>query len=204
MKSEDAELGVIKSLGENNGESNIDNAYFELTELLSELTEYHLSQDIDCKQIEAILSRRDMSRRDDIQKSRLVNDFHHAHDAYLNIVVGNVYYVKFTQNPLNFIKKDYDKYKEDYNLSKMFDWDVKRNGEVAWIAQRKDGAAGTITTVKRMLSRNTPLMTRYSFDGKGGLTNETLYSAKKAKGEGYIPFKSWNILINSFLRYHII
>ena len=128
--------------------------------------------------------------RDDIQKSRLVNDFHHAHDAYLNIVVGNVYYVKFTQNPLNFIKKDYDKYKEDYNLSKMFDWDVKRNGEVAWIAQRKDGAAGTITTVKRMLSRNTPLMTRYSFDGKGGLTNETLYSAKKAKGEGYIPFKS--------------
>lgn len=128
--------------------------------------------------------------RDDIPKSRLVNDFHHAHDAYLNIVVGNVYYVKFTQNPLNFIKKDYDKYKEDYNLSKMFDWDVKRNGEVAWIAQRKDGEAGTITTVKRMLSRNTPLMTRYSFDGKGGLTNETLYSAKKAKGEGYIPFKS--------------
>lgn len=62
--------------------------------------------------------------RDDIPKSRLVNDFHHAHDAYLNIVVGNVYYVKFTQNPLNFIKKDYDKYKEDYNLSKMFDWDV--------------------------------------------------------------------------------
>lgn len=62
--------------------------------------------------------------------------------------------MKFTQNPLNFIKKDYDKYKEDYNLSKMFDWDVKRNGEVAWIAQRKDGEAGTITTVKRMLSRN--------------------------------------------------
>ena len=33
-------------------------------------------------------------------------------------------------------------------------------------------------------------MTRYSFEGKGGLANETLYSAKKAKGEGYIPFKS--------------
>lgn len=40
----------------------------------------------------------------DIPKSRLINEFHHAHDAYLNIVVGNVYYVKFTQNPLNFIK----------------------------------------------------------------------------------------------------
>ncbi len=56
--------------------------------------------------------------------------------------------------------------------------------------RRKDGEAGTIATVKKVLGRNTPLMTRYSFEGKGGLTNETLYSAKKAKEEGYIPFKS--------------
>ena len=63
----------------------------------------------------------------------------------------------------------------------MFDWDVERNGEVAWIAQKKDGEAGTIATVKKVLGRNTPLMTRYSFEGKGGLANETLYSAKKAK-----------------------
>ncbi len=128
----------------------------------------------------------------DIPKSRLINEFHHAHDAYLNIVVGNVYYVKFTQNPLNFIKNDYDrdKVKNNYNLSKMFDWDVKRNDEVAWVAQKKGGDAGTIATVKKMLERNTPLMTRYSFEGKGRLTKETLYSAKKAKEEGYIPFKS--------------
>ena len=128
----------------------------------------------------------------DIPKSRLINEFHHAHDAYLNIVVGNVYYVKFTQNPLNFIKNDYDrdKVKNNYNLSKMFDWDVKRNDEVAWVAQKKGGDAGTIATVKKMLERNTPLMTRYSFEGKGRLTKETLYSAKEAKEEGYIPFKS--------------
>lgn len=128
----------------------------------------------------------------DIPKSRLINEFHHAHDAYLNIVVGNVYYVKFTQNPINFIKNYYDrdKVKNNYNLSRMFDWDVQRNGEIAWIAQKKDGNAGTIATVKKMLSRNTPLMTRYSFEGKGGLTNETLYSAQKAKDEGYIPFKA--------------
>ena len=53
----------------------------------------------------------------------------------------------------------------------MFDWDVKRNGEVAWISQKKDGEAGTIVTVKKMLGRNTALMTRYSFEGKGGLAN---------------------------------
>ena len=41
-------------------------------------------------------------------KCREVNDLHHAKDAYLNIVVGNCYYVKFTANPLNFIKKNQD------------------------------------------------------------------------------------------------
>lgn len=32
-----------------------------------------------------------------IYKSRIVNDLHHAHDAYLNIVVGNVWYNIFTK-----------------------------------------------------------------------------------------------------------
>lgn len=128
----------------------------------------------------------------EIPKSRLINDFHHAHDAYLSIVVGNVYYVKFTQNPINFIKNAYNKdsSKNNYNLTRMFDWDVKRRDEVAWIAQNKNGTVGTIAIVKKMLKRNTPLMTRLSYEGKGGLTKETLYSAEKAKGEGYIPFKS--------------
>ena len=39
-------------------------------------------------------------------KSRLVNDYHHAQDAYLNIIVGNVYFMKFTRNPMNFVKKE--------------------------------------------------------------------------------------------------
>ena len=128
----------------------------------------------------------------ELPKSRLINEFHHAHDAYLNIVVGNVYFVKFTQNPLNFISKEYNQNKEKnrYNLSRMFDWDVVRGEEVAWRAQKEDGQAGTIATVKKVLAKNTPLMTRYNFEGHGGLANETLYSAKKAKGEGYIPLKS--------------
>ena len=36
----------------------------------------------------------------DLIKNRLINDFHHANDAYLNVVVGNTYYVKFTKNPI--------------------------------------------------------------------------------------------------------
>ena len=31
-------------------------------------------------------------------KVREMNDLHHAKDAYLNIVVGNTYFVKFTKD----------------------------------------------------------------------------------------------------------
>ncbi len=125
-------------------------------------------------------------------KSRIVNDFHHAQDAYLNIVVGNVYFVKFTNNPLNFIKKEYakDTKANHYNLDKMFDWDVKRNSEVAWVAQKENGDPGTISTVKKMMAKNTPILTRRSFEAHGGIADQTLYSAKKATGEVYIPLKS--------------
>lgn len=129
-----------------------------------------------------------------IVKCRSVNEFHHAHDAYLNIVVGNVYYVKFTQNPLHFIKKEYgkDANKHSYHLGRMFDWDVIRGEEVAWIGPVENGHPGTIVTVKEMLDKNTPLMTRRSFEQHGAIANETLYSARKAKAspENYISLKS--------------
>lgn len=125
-------------------------------------------------------------------KCRSINEFHHAHDAYLNIVVGNVYYVKFTQNPLNYIKKEYRNNEERYryNLNRMFDWDVVRSGEVAWIGPRKGGAPGTIAVVKKTLEKNTPCMTRRNFEGHGAIANETLYSKKKASPDKYIPLKN--------------
>lgn len=126
-------------------------------------------------------------------KCRSVNDFHHAHDAYLNIVVGNVYFTKFTQDPLNFIKNDYgnDKKKYHYHLSRMFDRDVTRNGEIAWVGA-KDNKGGTIVTVKEMLRKNTPLMTRRNFIGHGAIANETLYGKQKANSDKYIPLKLKN------------
>ena len=138
-----------------------------------------------------------------IVKSRLVNDFHHAHDAYLNIVVGNVYYVKFTQNPMNFIKNEYalDQKTNKYHLSRMFDWDVVRGNETAWIGPRKDGLQGTITTVKAMLSKNTPLMTRRNFEAHGAIANETLYGKKKATPEAYIPLKSKDSCLSNVQKY---
>ena len=144
----------------------------------------------------------DFRRDNGFVKSRLVNDFHHAQDAYLNIVVGNVYYTKFTKNPWKFIKKDFDKdrNKNGYNLAKMFDRDVVRGDDIAWIAA-KDDRQGTIETVRKMMRKNTPLMTRMNFEQHGGIANATLYSAKKAKVENYIPLKSSDTKLGDVTKY---
>lgn len=86
----------------------------------------------------------------ELMKVREMNDLHHAKDAYLNIVVGNSYYVKFTQNAAWYIKENPGR---TYNLEEMFKpkkrgrvaRDIVRNGEIAW----KAGEKGTIITVKR-------------------------------------------------------
>ena len=144
----------------------------------------------------------DFRRDNGFLKSRLVNDFHHAQDAYLNIVVGNVYYTKFTKNPWNFIRKDYEKNKEKnhYNLAKMFEWNVVRGSETAWFANGKDGEE-TITTVRKMMQKNTPLMTRMNFEQHGGIADATLYSAKVAKTESYLPLKSANKRMSDVKKY---
>ena len=144
----------------------------------------------------------DFRRDNGFLKSRLVNDFHHAQDAYLNIVVGNVYHTKFTKNPWNFIRKDYEKDKEKnrYNLARMFEWDVIRGCETAWIAKRKD-EKGTIATVRKMMQKNTPLLTRMNFEQHGGIANATLYSAKKAKPENYLPLKTSDTRMKDVTKY---
>lgn len=133
----------------------------------------------------------DFRRDNGMTKCRIINEFHHAKDAYLNIVVGNVYYTKFTQNPLRFITEEYakDKEKNNYHLDKVFDFKVQRQGYVAWIPAKK-GEEGTIKTVRKIMSKNTPIMTRQSFENKGELYNQTLYSKHLAKQENYVPIKS--------------
>lgn len=126
-------------------------------------------------------------------KVRNVNDFHHAQDAYLNIVVGNAYCVKFTQNPINFIKdcvRDEKKYA--YNLGRMFEKDISRSGKTAWNAPTDENHnTGTIVTVKKMMTKNTPLVTRMNFERHGGLTRkETIYGKNVAKMDAYYPLKT--------------
>ena len=119
-------------------------------------------------------------RRNNIHmlKSRRVNDYHHAKDAYLNIVVGDVYNAKFTSNPLAWMKENY---KTNYSINRVFDYDVYRGKTLVWEAADKDtGKQGTIVTVRRTMQQNNILYTEHTYCGKGELFNATI--AKKGSG----------------------
>lgn len=105
-----------------------------------------------------------------MEKCRSVNDYHHAKDAYLNIVVGNVYDVKFTKDYGRFIHS-----KEKYNLRRLYDFDVQRNGIVAW----KAGEGGTRSTVLKYMRRNNILFTKRQYVASGALFNDNLVKAKE-------------------------
>lgn len=104
-------------------------------------------------------------------KCREVNDLHHAKDAYLNIVVGNVYKTKFTDRFFLNIRK------ENYSLKKVFDRDTPG----AWKA---DGTS--IATVKKYMAKNNPIITRMPRETKGALFGLMPVSRENAK----IPLKA--------------
>lgn len=106
-------------------------------------------------------------------KCRELNDFHHAKDAYLNIVVGNVYNTCYTKP--HFIS---DLRVGKASLNKMFDYDT----ENAWMA--KDNKS--IDIVWKTMAKNNIRFTRYSYKQKGGLFDQLLLK----KGKGQVPIKA--------------
>lgn len=107
-------------------------------------------------------------------KVREMNDYHHAKDAYLNIVVGNAYFVKFTSNPIHFIKENPGR---SYNLKKMFEQErIERNGEIAW-----EGGNGTIVTVRKFMEKNNILVTRRSYEATGALFDQQIVKKEKVR-----------------------
>ena len=124
-------------------------------------------------------------------KVRELNDLHHAKDAYLNIVVGNTYFIKFTKNAAWFVKENPGR---SYNLEKMFtSKDISRNGETAW----KAGENGTIRTVRKTMDKNNVLVTRKSYEAKGGLFDQQIMK----KGKGQIPIKSSDNRLGDIQKY---
>lgn len=114
----------------------------------------------------------------DMLKCREINDLHHAKDAYLNIVLGNVYNVKFTKNPINFIRELKINNENGYSmkLTSLLKHNICRGNQTAWIGTKnKDGAENpdsTIHIVKNTMSKNNIRYVKYAYRRKGGLFNQ--------------------------------
>ena len=129
-------------------------------------------------------------------KVRSLNHHHHAKDAYLNIVVGNVYHEKFTRNFRAFFKKNGAN--RTYNLAKMFNYDVK-------CTNAKDGKAWDVKTsmdiVKKMMDSNDVRVTKRIYEQKGQLADINLTKASKVKADIYLPIKGNDLIMSQNTKY---
>lgn len=107
-----------------------------------------------------------------IWKSRLFNDLHHAVDAYLNIVVGNVYDMKFTKN-FNVNTK------YTVKTEALFTHPVTCNGKTVWDGDKM------LAKVKETASKNNAHFTKFAFFKKGGLFDQMPVPA----ASGLVPRK---------------
>ena len=119
----------------------------------------------------------DFRQQFQLVKVRDLNDLHHAKDAYLNIVVGNVYDVKFTADPRHFLHSG-----EPYSMKPevLFRYPVKRNGITAWCEQ-------SIETVKKNYRKNNIFVTRMEQSRTSG-QNGGFYDQNPVR-EGSVPLK---------------
>lgn len=95
----------------------------------------------------------------ELWKSRTVNDLHHAKDAYLNIVAGNVYHEKCT-------KPWYLSNKDNYSINLISLYSLTPY----MVGERKiwDGV-NSLETVWKTVHKNAVHYTIYPFSRKGGL-----------------------------------
>lgn len=96
----------------------------------------------------------------DLLKSRTFNDLHHAKDAYLNIVTGNVYHMRFS--------KEWFRIDQSYTVkaSSLFSHPVICGGTTVWDGQNM------LAKVKKTCALNNAHMTCYSFLRHGGLFDQ--------------------------------
>lgn len=122
----------------------------------------------------------DFREQFEIIKVRELNDTHHAQDAYLNIVVGNVYNAKFTKNFWKLIQsKQRGEINKSLNLKKTFDYDVYQDSKQVWNKETDKNK------VKTMCERKTINVTKMLCEDKGKLFKLTI--KKKCKKDNIVP-----------------
>ncbi len=111
-------------------------------------------------------------------KSRSVNDLHHAKDAYLNIVVGNVYHSVFTR--AWFLKRPNDEY--SINVKTLFKRTHKVDEVLIWDGER------SLAFVRKTMEKDHIHLTRYAFCRHGGFFDQM--PLKAGTNHALIPRKA--------------
>ena len=114
----------------------------------------------------------------DFIKVRELNDTHHAKDAYLNIVAGNVYNTKFTEKPYRYLQE----IKENYDVKKIYNYDIKN----AWDKEK------SLEIVKKNMEKNTVNITRFIKEEKGKLFDVNILKKGTSKEIVTIKPKLYN------------
>ena len=119
----------------------------------------------------------DFRHQFDLVKSRAVNDLHHAKDAYLNIVVGNVWHSKFSRQ---FWRAD-----QEYSVKPevVFTRPVICNGKTVW------NGADDKKRVIEIARKNTAHMTMYSYYKHSGQNGGFFDQNPLKAAEGLVPLK---------------
>ena len=108
-----------------------------------------------------------------MMKCRSINDLHHAKDAYLNIIVGNVYQSRFDRRWFSFDKP------YSLKIRTLFGQEVKAGKQVVWHGGEDVGR------VRHIMQKNNIHYTRYAFERHGGLFDQM----PVRKGAGLVPRK---------------
>ena len=110
----------------------------------------------------------------DLPKSRTYNDLHHAVDAYLNIVAGNVYNMRFSKKWFS-VDSEYS-----IKTKTVFSHPVNCQGTIVW-----EGAS-MLAKVKKIAKKNTAHFVKFATFKTGGLFDQNPVK----KGTGLIPLKA--------------
>lgn len=119
----------------------------------------------------------DFRHQFNLPKSRTVNDLHHAKDAYLNIVVGDVWYSKFSRQ---FWRTDG---KNNAKVEVVFASPVICNGKTVW-----RGASDTNRVIKTV-NKNSAHMTMYSYCKHSGQSGGFFDQNPLPAAKDLIPLK---------------
>ncbi len=116
----------------------------------------------------------DQKRDMQLVKCRSINDIHHANDAYLNIVVGNIYNERFTKR----FNVSADRY--SLNIKTLFGNPLSRAPEV-W------NPTVHLPVVDKVMKNSHVHLTKYQVEQKGGLFDQM---PLKAGNDSLIPRKT--------------